>query len=60
MSSFWEKLSVRERQLAIATVAVLVVSFAFFSCYRAVTRFLDLNNAKIPSAAISAKYPLRE
>ena len=45
MSSFWEKLSVRERQLAIATAAVLVVSFAFLSSYRAVTRILDLNGA---------------
>ncbi len=45
MSSFWEKLSVRERQLAIATAAVLVVAFAFFSSYRAVIRILDLNNA---------------
>jgi len=45
LSSFWEKLSDRERRLAIATAAALVVSFAFLFSYRAVTRILDLNGA---------------
>ena len=45
MSEYWGKLSERERRLALATVAVIVVAFALMMVFRAVTRIRELDHA---------------